>query len=156
VNVTIHNAGTLDAGAFSLKLDVYWKTGSSADGSGTLAVANLSAGASITVQFTAVFHPTHAHYYELTATVDSQNEILENNEANNLLVYCPGSGIKVTVIGDINNDTGVSILDAVTIAQAWGATPSDGWWDIRADINHDCIVNILDATRMALNWGSTW
>jgi hypothetical protein len=158
VNVTIHNTGTMDAGAFNVSLAVYSITYSVADGSGELRVASLAAGASVTLQFTAVFHPTHTHYYQLTATVDNHNEVVESDETNNALVYKPGTdGIKVTVIGDINGDTTVSILDAVTIAQAWGATSTDTWYNIKADINHDNKVNILDGTKMTLvGWGATW
>jgi hypothetical protein len=109
------------------------------------------------LHFKTVFHPTHTHYYKLTATVDSLNEVVEGNEANNALEYNPGpDGIKVTVMGDINANGAVNILDAVKISQAWGATPSDSWWKIQADINHDGTINIADGTRMALHWGQTW
>jgi hypothetical protein len=153
VNVTIHNAGNMAAGAFHVLLEVYWITGSLADGSDQLAVASLAAGASLTLQFASVFHPAHTHEYRLTATVDNSNEVTESNEANNVQTI---SGIQVTVIGDVNGSGIVNVLDAVTIAQAWGATPTDGWWNIRADINHDGMINILDGGRMTLHWGETW
>ncbi len=159
VNVTIHNAGTMDAGSFNVSLAVYWLTGSLADGYGELRVASLAAGASLTLKFTAVFHPTHTHYYELTATVDNHNEVVESNEANNVLVYNPGpSGIKVTVMGDIDGSGTVGLQDAVTIAQAWEATatPLSPQWNIKADINHDGTVDLYDAARLELQYGKSW
>jgi hypothetical protein len=59
-------------------------------------------------------------------------------------------------MGDINGDTTVNVLDAVAIAQAWQATPSSSWWNLKADINHDGAVDILDGTRIGLYWGKSW
>jgi hypothetical protein len=156
VLVTINNAGTMAAGAFNVSLAVYWLTGSMADGYGELRVASLAADTSLTLNFTAVFHPTHTHYYSLTATVDVHNEVVESNKANNVLVYSPGSGVKVTVIGDINGDGTVGLQDAVIIAQAWNSNPSSSWWNIKADINHDNSVDLSDAGRISLSWGKSW
>jgi len=63
--------------------------------------------------------------------------------------------VKATIMGDLNGDGVVDILDGVRISLAWGATPSDGWWNIKADLNHNGVVDILDATRASLHWGET-
>lgn len=157
VDVKVKNTGDTATGGFHVELDVYSLTYSVADGSGKLPVAaGLTAGEETTLTFMTVFHPTHTHYYKLTAIADCDSEVVESNEANNVLEYHPGDGIKVTVIGDINGDTTVNILDAVAIGLAWGATPSDGWWNIKADINHNGIVDVSDGTRIGLHWGQTW
>jgi hypothetical protein len=157
VNVTIHNTGNMAAGPFNVSLAAIWLTGGNlSDGYGELRVTSLAANTSSTLQFTTVFHPTHTHYYELIAIVDCHNQVVESNKSNNVYYYKPGSGIKVTVIGDINGDGVVNILDAVTIAEAWGSTPSSPNWNIRADINHDGSVDIYDGVRIGLNWGKSW
>jgi hypothetical protein len=153
IEVTVRNNGTLDAGAFYVKLEVYWISGSIVEVSSEILVSGLTAGTSTTVNFTSLFHPMRTGYYRLTATVDSRNEVLEKDETNNVLVL---DDIPVTIIGDINGDHIVNILDAITIALAWDAGPTDTHWDIRADINHDGVISILDATRLSLHWRESW
>jgi hypothetical protein len=153
VEVTVHNTGTAAAESFHVKLEVFY--GAVSKGSAELVVASLAAGANATVNFTSLFHPmdtTPTTKYKLTATVDSQTEVVEDNESNNTL---DKTGIEVTVMGDINGDGTVNILDAVVMALVWTATPSDVWWNIKADINHDGVIDIYDGTRIGLHWGET-
>ena len=152
VEVTVQNVGNGTAASFHVKLEVYWATGSLLETQQELTVSGLSESASVVVNFTSLFHPTYTGFYRLTATVDSQNEIEESTESNNLLSK---ENVKVTVIGDVNNDAVVDILDGVRISIAWDSTPSDPWWNIKADLNHNGFVNILDATRASLHWGET-
>ncbi len=153
VEVTIRNLGGITASSFYVKLEVYWINGSLLETSQEIFVPILAGGTSAVVNFTSLFHPMHTGYYQLTATVDSRNNITETNKTNNSLVL---NNVKVTIIGDINGDGVVNILDAVLIAQAWGATPSSSNWNTKADINHDGTVDIYDATIIELNWGETW
>jgi len=151
VEVEVKNTGTANAGQFHVKLEVFY--GVTSEGSTEEVVVSLSAGATTIVNFTSLFHPTHTTpvtKYKLTATVDSQNEVVEDNEYNNVLEK---TAIEVTVMGDINGDGTVNILDAVVIALAWNATPSDPWWNVKADINHDQVIDIYDGTRIGLHWG---
>ena len=151
VEVTIHNAGE-DAGAFYVKLEVYWIDGSLVEASMEMSVSNLNSRQSKLLSFTTLFHPMQTGLYRLIVTVDSRNDILEGTETNNTLTQ---DNIPVAVMGDINGDDEVNILDAVKITQAWGAKPSDTHWKIEADLNHDGEINILDATIMSLRWGET-
>jgi hypothetical protein len=150
VEVTVFNNGTAAAGSFYVRLEVYWISGSLSEDSAEILVSGLAPGASIVVNFTSLFHPLNVGYYRLTATVDSRNDVAENKETNNAQVL---DNVMVTVIGDINGDGMVNVLDAVTIAQAWDAASSDPQWNILADINHDGHVDILDASRISLHWG---
>jgi hypothetical protein len=150
VEVTVHNTGNLDAEAFHVKLEVIYN--SADESQGELNVSSLTAGADAVVNFTAVFHPTNTGTYTLKATVDSQNEVVESDETNNVL---QSGAVTVTVIGDINCDHRVNILDAVAISLAFDATPSDSRWNIKADLNHDGVIDVLDATRIGLHWGET-
>lgn len=62
---------------------------------------------------------------------------------------------EVIVRGNVNNDNAVDIFDAVIVALAFGATPSDPNWDPRADINQDDLVDIFDMVIVALDFGLT-
>jgi len=154
VNVTIENTGTLNAGTFKVKLEVYYDT--SLEASTELSVAGLAASSTKQLTFISLFHPTktgNAGKYSLKATVDSQNEIVEDNEGNNDKTK---NDFMVTVMGDINGDKTVNILDGVKLSLAWTGTPGDPQWNVAADLNHDNVINILDGTRISLHWGAHW
>ncbi len=59
------------------------------------------------------------------------------------------------LLGDINGDGTVNILDAIILAKAFGSKPGDPNWDSRADLNKDSVVNILDAIKLAENFGKS-
>jgi hypothetical protein len=152
VEVAIQNIGNISADGFYVKLEAYWVTGSLLEGSQEIFIANLNEGATIVVNFTGLFHPMQTGYYTLTATVDSRTNISESNETNNVRLL---DNVKVTVVGDLNGDGVVDILDGVRISLAWDSEPGNGWWNIKADLNHNGVVSILDAARASLHWGET-
>ena len=153
VEVVVHNTGTLDAGAFHVKLEVYYVTGDVSEDDAEMDVAGLAAGASTTLNFTTLFHPMNTNTYRLTATADNQLEVSEDDETNNSL---DKNGIIVTIIGDINGDKTINILDAVTMSKAWDSIPGAGQWNIKADINHSGTVSIADGTLLGTHWGESW
>jgi len=153
VEVTAHNNGTEATEPFYIELEVFWVNGSLLEGSTEILVPSLAGGTSVVVNFTVFFHPMHTGHYRLTATVDSQDDVIETNETNNFLVQ---SNIPVTVMGDVNYDGEVNVLDGVILSLAWAATPSDPRWNICADVNHDEVINILDGVRVSIHWGKTW
>jgi parallel beta-helix repeat protein len=59
----------------------------------------------------------------------------------------------IPIIGDVNFDGVVNILDISIIAQAFGTRFSDQRWNPLADVNRDGQVNILDIARAAMNFG---
>ncbi|MGA3191839.1 MAG: PKD domain-containing protein [Candidatus Bathyarchaeia archaeon] len=59
------------------------------------------------------------------------------------------------LIGDLNGDGVVNILDAITFSNAFGATPSSSNWNPKADLNGDGVVNILDAIILANHFGQS-
>jgi hypothetical protein len=59
-------------------------------------------------------------------------------------------GVKGYILGDINGDGVVNILDAIVQASAFESSPQDSNWNPRADLNDDGIVNILDAIILGL------
>lgn len=56
--------------------------------------------------------------------------------------------VQDTLVGDINGDGVVNILDAVLLANSFLATPSSSNWNPNADLNGDGAVNILDAIML--------
>ena len=59
------------------------------------------------------------------------------------------------LLGDINDDGTVNILDAIILAGSFGSEPDDQNWNPNADINGDAVVNILDAIILASHFGET-
>jgi hypothetical protein len=63
------------------------------------------------------------------------------------------TSLQVTlVVGDINLDGTVNILDAILLANAFGSVPGNSTWNPKADLNNDGTVNILDAIILASNF----
>lgn len=154
VEVTVHNSGNSKPGTFEVKLEAYWITGGMIlEAQQEQLLTSLAPGASAIINFTEMFNPKHTGYYRLTATADSRNEIPESNETNNSL---QNDNVPVTIVGDINGNHVVNILDASVIALSWGDTNADSWWNIKADLTHDGKIDILDATRIGLHWDENW
>ena len=154
VNVTIQNTGTLSAASFNVTLEVYYDT--TLKSSGKQTVSSLAGGLSKELIFSNVFHPTETGVvgrYSLKATVDSETNVIEDNETNNELTK---SNFMVTVMGDVNGDKTVNILDGVRLSLAWTLTPNDASWNVAADLDHNDVINILDGTRLSLKWGISW
>jgi hypothetical protein len=57
--------------------------------------------------------------------------------------------VVVSILGDVNGDGTVNILDAITLGNAFLAAPSSSNWNANADVNGDNVVNILDAIILA-------
>jgi len=153
LEVTIDNVGLAAAGSFYLKLETYWIEGSQIEASEEVFVPGLTPEAGgLLLNFTDTFHPARTGHYQIIVTVDSRSEITETNEANNILTL---DNVPVAIIGDVNGDHEVNVLDAVVLALAWGSSQSDPRWNIKADLNHDGTINVLDGTRVSLHWNQT-
>jgi hypothetical protein len=154
VEVTIDNVGTATATSFYLKLEVYWINGSLSEASTEVFIETLAPeSGGLVVNFTGAFHPTNTGFYSLTATVDSRDDIAESNESNNTQIL---GNVPVAVMGDVNGDRVVNILDGIVVSLAWSATPLDAQWNIKADLNHDGVINVLDGVRVGVHWTETW
>lgn len=76
----------------------------------------------------------------------------------NALKTKTGLGITITqsyILGDINRDGRVDILDYVILFANFGKASTDTGADARADINNDRKINILDYTYVFENFGKT-
>jgi len=61
----------------------------------------------------------------------------------------------VLVIGDMNGDSYINVLDLLWMAQCIGQRPSSPDWETKgiADVNGDTYINVLDLLRVAQNIG---
>lgn len=85
-------------------------------------------------------------------TISSKASIVPNetNTTNNL--YVDGT-IIVTILGDLNGDGVVDILDIAMVARAYGSYPGHPRWNPNADLDNNSIIDILDIARTARNYG---
>ena len=144
----------MSAGSFKVKLEVFFDL--TLEASAELAVSDLAGLSSKELTFTGLFCPTKTGdpaKYSLKATVDSENTVVEDNEGNNGRIK---NDFMVTIMGDVNGDKKVNILDGVKIALAWSGTPGSSQWNVAADLNHNNVVNVQDGIRTSSNWGLYW
>jgi parallel beta-helix repeat protein len=83
---------------------------------------------------------------------DTPYEIYEDNTDHYPLIH-------IYLAGDVNHDMRVNLLDIVAICLAYGAAPSDPWWNVRADIAYPYYyerINILDIVLCATNYGERY
>ena len=151
VNVTISNSGTTASGSFNVSLSTYSYNISLQEDYFELRVTGLNPGENTTLVFN--WRPLHTGLYNLTTTVDCHNEIAESSETDNTFIIIE---YPVALIGDVNGDHTVGIVDAVIVSLAWASSPGGPTWNIRADLNHDGTVGIGDGVRIGLNWAKTW
>jgi transglutaminase-like putative cysteine protease len=77
-------------------------------------------------------------------------------EDNNFSLYAKDEMIQANpVLGDLNGDNVVNIVDMTIAAKAFGSTPSDRNWNAVADINMDKKLNIIDLSMIAREYGKT-
>jgi hypothetical protein len=118
-------------------------------GNGTLA----------TINFKVIYQPTPPQT-SAACNLTLYSTILADFHANLLPHnYWPMNGyfdiVLPTLVGDLNSDGKVDILDAITLAKAFGSTPGEPNWNALADLNHDNIVDIFDAIMLGAHFGQT-
>jgi hypothetical protein len=91
----------------------------------------------------------NCHNYTLTAvaTIPADYKPADNTLDN---VY-----IKVRIMGDINGDDTVDMLDIAIVARAFGSYPGHPRWNPQADLNGDGVVDMIDLAMVAINFGKT-
>lgn len=63
--------------------------------------------------------------------------------------------IIIAILGDINADGIVNIIDIATVARAYGSKPEDPNWNPNADLDDNGVINILDIAKVAKEYGKT-
>jgi hypothetical protein len=100
-------------------------------------------------------------------TIGGGNLRANSNDTVGVNVTCNSASVSVLthIIGDINGDGTVNILDAILLANAFGShgpnydylgEPASPNWNPNADLNGDGIVNILDAILLANHFGLSY
>jgi parallel beta-helix repeat protein len=75
-------------------------------------------------------------------------------DANNKDGY-PLGVFGVHLLGDLNHDGIVDVLDAIQAASAFGSSPGHPNWNSQADLNNDDVIDIFDLIILAGNFGKT-
>jgi len=70
--------------------------------------------------------------------------------ADNL--YVDGT-VKIKMMGDINGDGIINILDILIAATAFGSMPGDPNWNPEVDLDNNGLINILDIVQIAVHFG---
>ena len=146
VNVTVR---VKNWGTFAETFNVTWYLDNL--GWETRNVANLGAGIQRDLVFqwntSWVVHGT----YSLGASATPVSG--EGNLYNNM--FPNASSIKLTVLGDINDDGRVNYLDLFALAVAYGSKTGMPSYNVKADFNLDGRINYLDLFTLAIKYGYT-
>lgn len=59
------------------------------------------------------------------------------------------------VVGDVDGNFRVDILDASVLAYSFGTRPRDSRWSLNADFDNNGIIDILDASQLASYYGTS-
>jgi len=143
VNVTVENQGqtteTFDVTVYYNSTPIETKT-----------VTNLDVGTTImlTFQWNTTTVPKGNYTISASATIiEGETDTADNT-------YIDGWVFK-TILGDVNGDRKVNIIDITLVAVAFKTTPTDPKWNPNADINNDNTINILDISKVAKEFGKT-
>lgn len=151
VSVAVANLGNLVEN-FNLTTDIVAVLNGvhSIEGIGTESVSDLlpSEMRIITVEWNTSGWAYGNHMVESSAsTVPS-----ETNKANN---NCTSDNVVITISGDINGDSKVSLQDLTLLAVAFASNPIDAKWNPNADIDSNNVVGLSDLVLLAQNYGKT-
>jgi hypothetical protein len=86
---------------------------------------------------------------------------LAGNQTHNILSFAythSTEHIKIlpTILGDVNGDRMVDMLDISIVIDAFMTSPNDTKWNPLADINKDNVVDMLDVSFEADNFMNIW
>jgi len=117
----------------------------------TQTVSNLVAGAATALNFTwDTLGITPSNY-----TIGAQASFLHNeyNTTDNTRTY--DGLVYVKLLGDVNSDGKVGIVDLTGLSKAYGNTLDSTNWNPECDFNKDNVINILDLYLLSKNYGKT-
>ena len=59
------------------------------------------------------------------------------------------------LLGDMNCDNKIDIIDVATVAYAYNTRPGDARWNLIADLDNDGVVDITDVATVAFYYGTS-
>jgi len=143
INVTVINYGNLSETNFNVT--AYNGTAQI----GKIPIPSLGPGENKTVVFhwnTTGLPPCNNYTISANATIFPWDSNATNNELIDGTVH-------IAMLGDVNGDGGINILDLVMAAGALGAKPGDSNWNPHADIYANDYVDIFDLVMIVLRFG---
>jgi parallel beta-helix repeat protein len=89
----------------------------------------------------------YCHNYTITAvaTIDFDNNLTDNTFTN--------GKVKVRIMGDIDNNGMVNMLDLWIVGTSFGFTEETPEWNGDIDLNQDGYINMMDLYITAINFG---
>ena len=142
INMTVMNYGVYTE---TINVTIYANTTLVA-----LQTVDLASGNSTTLTFnwnTTGFAKGNYTVWTYAEPVQGETYTVDNN--------LTGGWVKVTIVGDVNGDGKVNLIDVFSVALAYGSYPGHPAWNPNCDINSDCKINLIDYFITALNYGKT-
>jgi len=81
-------------------------------------------------------------------TVPGETYTTDNNKTD--------GWVMVTILGDINGDRVVDVVDLTIASLALWSKPGDPKWNSDADLNGDNLIDIVDLTLVTIHYWETW
>lgn len=147
INITAENQGTMTE---NFDIDVRARSKSGEFFVGRIADVTLEGGdfATLTLTWDTIGRQKDGYRISASVTpVPSELDTEDNNYSNGI--------VTITIVGDIDNDKAVTILDLFTLSQACGSTPSSPSWNANADIDNDLTVDNQDLAILSSSYGET-
>lgn len=143
INVTVKNEGNMTE-TFDVK--AYYGVDNLI---GTLTVENLDPDNESTLNFTwNTEGVTPCHNYTIWAEAVAVPYEIDTTDNT-----CEDGGVKVRLMGDVNGDGMVEMLDFNVLSQAYGSYPGHPRWNPLCDLNQDEWIEMLDFLWVSRNFG---
>ncbi|HEY4674770.1 MAG TPA: CARDB domain-containing protein [Candidatus Bathyarchaeia archaeon] len=114
----------------------------------TQTVTNLAPETPLTLNFTWDTATVPKGNYTISAAAQLLPGELDTSNNNKI-----DGWIKETILGDVDGDGEVGILDVTLVAIAWETVPGNPRWNPNADLDDNGEINIIDITKVALEFG---
>lgn len=142
ITVVVQNQGPIPIG---FELDTYYDTNII----GTQSISSLPSFTNATLVFNwDTTTAPYCHNYTISARVS-----LAPGQTNSVNSTFVDGKVKVRILGDVNGDGKVNVLDLISVSIAFQTHPGDKNYNFYADLNRDKNINVLDMILVATHLG---